>query len=111
MTYVEVLVDVEIGIHVALVVTVDSSVHARPCLLEGQDSLNVVSVELLAGHGVDDGGLDTKEWKRSASRLGRSDTCKRGDDVGAGLGLPVGLSGVSHVQSVTVLFTLLTSTM
>lgn len=111
MTYVEALVDVKVGLHVALVVTVDGSVHARPCLLEGQDTLNVVSVELLARHGVNDGGLNTEEWKRSASGLGRGDTCKRGDNVGAGLGLPVGLSAVSHLQSIMVHILLLTSTM
>ena len=111
MAHVKILVDVEVSIHVALVVTVDSSVHARPCLLEGQDTLNVVSVELLAGHRVDNSGLNTEEREGSASRLGGGDTSKRCDDVRAGLGLPVGLSAVSHLQIIITIFNFLTSTM
>lgn len=91
-TYVEALVNVEVGVHVALVSAVDAAGHARPGLLEGQNTLDVVSVQLFARDGVDDGGLNAEERKRGTTRLGGGDTSKRGDDVGAGLCLPVGLT-------------------
>ena len=90
-TYVVTLVNVQVGVHVSLVSTPDGSCHGRPCLLECQDTLDVVAVNLLARDRIDDGRLDTEERQRSTSRLGRSDSSKRRDDVGARLGLPVSL--------------------
>ena len=67
----------------------DCASHARPWLLEGQNTLNIVSVNLLAGDGVDDRRLDTEEWEGGTAWLGGCNTSKRSDDVGSGLGLPV----------------------
>lgn len=83
------LVDVQVCVHVSLVRTPDGTGHARPCLLEGQDTLDVVAVKLFAGDGVDDCGLDAKEGKGSTTGLGRGDTSEGSDDVRAGLCLPV----------------------
>lgn len=90
-TYVVTLVDIQIGVHVALVSTPHGAGHAGPGLLEGQNTLNVIATDLLTRDGVNDGGFNTKERQRGATRLGRSDTTQRGNHVGAGLGLPVGL--------------------
>jgi hypothetical protein len=60
-------------------------------LLEGEHALDVVAVDLLAGDGVDDRGLDAEEGEGGGSGLGRGDSGERCDDVGAGFGLPVGL--------------------
>lgn len=90
-TYVVTLVDVQVGVHIALVGTPDGASHAGPGLLEGQYTLDVVATDLLTGDGVDDGGLDTEEGQRGTAGLGRSDTTQRSDHVRAGLGLPVGL--------------------
>ena len=83
------LVDVQVCVHVSLVCAPDGTGHARPCLLESQNTLDVVAVELLAGDGVDDCGLDTEEGKGSATGLGRGNTSEGSDDVRAGLCLPV----------------------
>lgn len=88
-TYVVALVDVEIRVHVSLMSTVHGSGHARPRLLEGKHTLDVVSVALLARYRIDDGGLNAKEGKRGATRLGGRNAGERGDDVGTSLGLPV----------------------
>lgn len=40
---------------------VNGAGHAGPCLLKGQDTLDIVAMNLLAGDGVDDGGLNTEE--------------------------------------------------
>ena len=91
MTYVVAGVDVEISVHVTLVGAVDGAGHAGPGLLKGQDALDVVAVNLLARDGVDDGRLDTKEGQRGTAGFGGGDTGQGGNDVGASLGLPVGL--------------------
>jgi hypothetical protein len=83
------LVDIQVCVHISLVCAPDGASHARPCLLEGQNTLDVVAVELLAGDGVDDCGFDTEEGKGRATGLGRGDTSEGGDDVRAGLCLPV----------------------
>lgn len=92
-TYVVALVHVQVCVHVTLVSTPHSAGHAGPRLLKGKHTLDIVTRDLLARDGVDDGGLNTEERKRSATRLGRSDTTERSNDVGAGLGLPIGLTG------------------
>lgn len=71
--------------------TPDGTGHARPGLLKGKHTLNIVAGDLLAGDRVDDGRVNTEEWQGSTARLGGSDTTQRGDDVGTSLGLPVGL--------------------
>jgi hypothetical protein len=81
------------------VCTPDCASHARPWLLESQNTLNIVSVDLLARDRVDDRRLDTKEWKGSATWLSRCDTSERSDDIGASLGLPVCLLFVSSFLS------------
>ena len=63
-THVVAGVDVKVCVHVALVGAVDGAGHAGPCLLKGQDALDIVAVNLLAGDGVDDGGLNTEEGQR-----------------------------------------------
>lgn len=90
-THVKTLVDVEVGVHVTLVGAVDAAGHARPSLLEGQNSLNVVAVKLLARNRVDNGRLNAEEGQRSATGLGRRDTSQGSNDVGPGLSLPVSL--------------------
>jgi hypothetical protein len=89
VSYVVTLVHVQVGVHVTLVGTPHSTGHAGPRLLEGQDTLDIVAKNLLAGDGVDNGRLDTEEGQGSTTGLGRSDTTERGDDVRAGFGLPV----------------------
>lgn len=69
----------------------DGASHAWPGLLEGKDTLDIVAMDLLARDRVDDRRLDAEEGKRGGAGLGGSNTSKRGDDVGAGLGLPVRL--------------------
>lgn len=71
--------------------TPDGTGHAGPGLLESKYTLNIVAGDLLTRHRVDDNGLNTEEWQGSTAGLGGSDTTQGGDDVGASLGLPVGL--------------------
>lgn len=92
-TYVIALVDVQISVHVALVGAVDSTSHAGPRLLKRKHTFNIVAVNLFAGDGVDDDGLNTKKGERSATGFGRGDASKWSDDVGTGLSLPVCLYG------------------
>lgn len=89
------LVHAEVGLLVSLVGAPDSSGHAGPGLLEAEDTLAVVSCNLLTADGVDESGLDAKEGQRGGTGLGRSDTSQGSDDVGAGLGLPIGIDDVS----------------
>jgi hypothetical protein len=88
-SYVVALVYVQICLHVSLMGAVDSTGHAGPGALEGQNAFNVIAVNLLAGNGVNDGGLNTKEWERSTAGFCRRDTSQRSDDVRASLSLPV----------------------
>lgn len=90
-TYVVTLVDIQISIHVAPVRTPHGAGHARPGLLESQNTLNIIARDFLAGDGVDDGRLDTEERQGGTAGLGRGDAAEGSDDVGASLGLPVGL--------------------
>lgn len=90
-THVKTLVDVEVGVHVALVCAVDAARHARPSLLEGQNTLNVVAVQLLARNGIDNGRLNAKEGQRGTTGLGRRNTSQRSNNIRAGLSLPVSL--------------------
>jgi hypothetical protein len=69
--------------------TPNGASHARPWLLESKHTLDIVSVNLLARDGVDNRRLDTKEGEGRTTWLGGSDTSKRGNNVGPGLGLPV----------------------
>lgn len=71
--------------------TPDSAGHAGPCVLEGEHTLDIIASDLLARDRVNDGRLDAEEWEGGAAGLGGGNTSERGDDVGAGLGLPVGL--------------------
>jgi len=83
------LVHIQVGIHVTLVCSPDSACHTRPRLLNGKNTFDIIAVELFTGYRVDDGELDTEEGKGSTTRLGRSDTSKRCDDVRSCLSLPV----------------------
>lgn len=60
-------------------------------MLEGQNTFNIIPMNLLSRDRVDDRGFDAKEGKRSTPWLGGSNTGKRSDNVGARLGLPVRL--------------------
>ena len=60
-TYIISRVYIEICIHVSFVSTPDCSSHAWPRLLDGQNTFHVVSMDLLAGDGVDDGRFNTEE--------------------------------------------------
>ena len=73
----------------------DCAGHAGPWLLEGQDTLDIVAVDLLAGDGVDNGRLDTEEGEGGGAGLSRRDTTERCNDVRTGLSLPVSLIFVS----------------
>ena len=61
LTYVIALVYVEIGVHIALMSTPDSSSHARPGLLNSQNTFYVIAMYFYPGHRVNNGRLDTKE--------------------------------------------------
>jgi hypothetical protein len=74
----------------------DCASHARPWLLEGQNTFNIIPMNLLSRDWVDDRGFDTEERKRSTARLGGSNTGERSDNVGARLGLPVCLESGKH---------------
>lgn len=51
----------QVGIQVSLVAAVDSTSNAGPCLLEGEHTLDVVSVKLFSRDRVNDGRLNTEE--------------------------------------------------
>lgn len=89
VSYVVALVDIQVCVHVSLVGSVNRSCHAGPCLLERQHSFDIVAVDLVTGHRVDNGRLDTKEGQRGATWLGRGHTAEWCNDVGTGLSLPV----------------------
>lgn len=98
-SYVVSLVHVEVSVHVPLVGAIDGASHTRPCLLEGQHTLNVVPMDLLARNRVNDGGLDAEEWQRRTSGLGGRHTGQGGDDVGSRLSLPVRLHDFVSIPS------------
>lgn len=88
---VEALVDVQVGVHVTLVSSPDCAGHARPRLLKGQHTLDVVAADLVTRDGVNDRGLNTEEGQRCTPGLGGRDTTQGSDDIRASFGLPVGL--------------------
>lgn len=71
--------------------TPHSAGHTGPGLLEGKHTLDVVARDLLAGYWVDDSRLNTEERQRRATGLRGGNTTQGSNDVGAGLGLPIGL--------------------
>lgn len=60
-TYVVSLVHVQVRVHISLVCTPDSTGHAGPRLLEGEYAFNIVSVNLLARNGINNGRLYSEE--------------------------------------------------
>lgn len=90
-TYVVALVNVQVRVHIPLVSTPHGSSHARPRLLERQDTLDIIALELFTGDRIDDSRLNAKEGESCGTRLGWCDAAERCNDVGSGLGLPVGL--------------------
>jgi hypothetical protein len=62
-THVVALVHIQICIHVSLVCTPNGASQTWPWLLKGQHSLDIVSVDLLARDGIDDGRFDAEEGK------------------------------------------------
>jgi hypothetical protein len=98
-THIISLIHIQIRVHIALVGTPDGAGHAGPGLLEGQHTLNIIPVDLLAGHGVNDGGLDAEEGERAAAGLGGSDPGKGRDDVASRLRLPVCLGGLAFFRN------------
>ena len=61
LNYVIALVHVEIGIHVTFMSTPYGSSHARPWLLNSQNTLYIVAMYFFPGDWVNDRGLDAKE--------------------------------------------------
>jgi len=92
VTHVVALVHIQIRIHVPLVRAPNCASHAWPWLLDCQDTLNIVTVQLLARDRVDDSGFDTEKGQRGATGFRGCDTCQWSDDMGTGFGLPVCLS-------------------
>ena len=90
-THVIAFVHIKIGVHVALVGTPDSACHAWPGLLDSQNPLYVVAMDFFTRHWVDDRGLNAKERQRCTSGFRRSDSTEWCNDMGASLGLPIGL--------------------
>lgn len=89
MTNVVSLVNIQVCVHISLVCTPDRASHARPCLLEGKNTLDIVAVNFFAGDGVDDRRLDAEEGEGCRTWLSGCDASKRSDNVRAGLSLPV----------------------
>lgn len=92
VAYVVALVNVQVGIHVALVGAPHGTGHARPGLLEGKHTLHIVASNLLTRDRVNDGGFNTKEGQRCTAGFRRGDTTQRSDNIRTRLSLPVGLS-------------------
>lgn len=59
--HIQTLVYIQICIHIPLVCSPDSSGHAWPRLLECKHALNIISVDFLAGDGINDGWLNAEE--------------------------------------------------
>lgn len=83
------LVHIQVRVHVSLVCSPNSASHARPWLLKGKNTLDIVAVNLLARDGVDDCRFNTEEGERCGTRLRRRDTAKWCNDMRTSLGLPV----------------------
>ena len=73
--YVVAFVNIEVGVHIPLMRPPDSTSHAWPRLLEGKYAFNIVAMNLLAGHGIDNSRLDTEEGKGRGARLGGRNAC------------------------------------
>ena len=97
VTYVETLINVQVGVHVSLVRGPNSPRHTRPGLLETQDTLDVIAVQLLSGNRINNNRIDSEEWQGGTTRLSRRHSRQGGNDVRSGLGLPISLRTVSHV--------------
>lgn len=80
-SYVVTLIHIQVSVHVTLVGTPHGAGHAGPRLLEGQNTLDIITKNFFSGDGVDNGRLDTKEGQGSTAGLGGGDTAERGDDV------------------------------
>jgi hypothetical protein len=72
------LVDVKVSLLIPVVGSPDSTSHAGPGLLKGQNTLDIVTVNLFARNRVDEGRLDTEERQRATTRLGGSDSSQGG---------------------------------
>jgi hypothetical protein len=68
-SYVVTLVDIEVGVQVTLMGPPDSTGDARPGLLYGQNTLHIISSDLLARHRVDDSRFDTEEGQGGTAWL------------------------------------------
>jgi len=90
-TYVVTLVHIQVCLHVSLVGSPDSPGHARPRLLESQDTLDVITMDLFSRDRVNNCRLDAKEGERGGTRLGRSNARQWCNDIGTRLSLPVSL--------------------
>ena len=62
-TYIITLVHIQIGVHIALMGSINCTRHAWPSLLEGEHALDIVAMNFFSGHRIDDGGLDAEEWE------------------------------------------------
>ena len=74
--------------------------HAGPRLLDGKHTLDIVALDLLAGHGINDGGLDTEARKRRTAGFRGRNASKGGDDVGSGFRLPVRLRELASIREI-----------
>lgn len=116
-TYVESLVDVEISVHVPLMSLPNRASHAWPWLLDCQNAFNVISLNFLASDWIYNCWFDAKERERGAAGFRRSNSTKRGDDMGAGFRLPIRLEKeinstvirregeVTYINNMSFLFT------
>lgn len=91
-THIISLVQIKIGLHVSLVITPNCASHARPRFLDRQNTLDVISINLFARDGIDDGEFDTEKRQRGASRFSGRDSSQGCNYVRASFGLPVCLS-------------------
>lgn len=92
-------VGLQVGLEVTVVVSVDCASNGRPGLLDGQDTRDVVALEFLTGDGVEDGDVDSKEGDGCRSGLCGDGSRKRGDNMAASFGLPVGVDDCAAALS------------
>lgn len=90
-THVVTLIHIQVCVHITLMCAVYCTCHAGPCLLKGEDTLHIVTVDLLARHRVDNCRLNTEERERRRARLRRGHARKGSNNVGPSLSLPVSL--------------------
>lgn len=81
-----------VGLHISLEITLmvlpNGTGNGRPRGLEDESALDMITSEFLAGDGVKNGRLNTKERYGSRTGLGLDSTGEGGDDDGTRLGLP-----------------------